>query len=157
MRMNLVRMLVSKDILLGLIYIAFGAVYGGYTLRNLDIGTAVRMGPGYFPIVLSALIILIGVIVIFQGFAHHEQRPFGAVNWRAVGAISLSTVAFALLARGAGMVIATMTAALISSYASRHARWKTSLLTALFLSVFCTLVFVYGMSLPIGLFGTWFR
>jgi hypothetical protein len=155
--MDLWRFLTSKDVLLGLIYIGVGVVYAAYTLIELDLGTAVNMGPGYFPMVLSGLIIAIGLAVLIQGLPTWREKPFGPVNWRSVITILVSTIVFAMLARPAGMVIATLATAGLASSASRHATIVSSVVTSVLLAFFCTLIFVYGLGLPLGLLGTWFR
>lgn len=151
------RFLTSKDVLLGLVYISVGVVYGVYTTRDLAIGRALNMGPGYFPAVLSGMMVVIGLIVLLQGLPNWRERPFGFVNWRSVICILASVVVFSLLARPAGMIIASFATALVASAASRFASVVGALVTAAFLSIFCSLVFIYGMGLPMGLFGTWFR
>lgn len=155
--MQILRFITSRDILLGLIYVGVGLVYGIYALVDLPMGTATNMGPGYFPMILSVLMVLIGVAVVVAGVPHWRTKPFGAVNWRSVIAISVSTLVFGLLARPAGMIPATIATSLVASLASRHVTWKGAILTAIILAGFCTLVFIYGMQLPIGMFGTWFR
>jgi len=155
--MAIVRFLTSKDILLGLVYIAFGAFYGIYTVLDLPIGSPLNMGPGFFPLSLSILLIVIGIAVLVPNISRYRERPFGEVNWRAVIAILASVLVFTVLARGAGMVIASAATVLVASLASRFATVRGLAITTVILSAFCTLVFIYGLKLPIGLLGTWFQ
>ena len=51
------------DALAGLLFIAFGLLFGVQAL-GLELGTAFRMGPGYFPLVLSGILILLGLAIV---------------------------------------------------------------------------------------------
>lgn len=152
------KLITSKDFLLGLTYILFGAVYGVYTLQDLPLGTAFNMGPGYFPLWLCGILIILGLIVGYQAFEENvEHINFRTLPWRGIFLITASITVFALLARGAGLVISTMAAAIIAAWAARTTTWLSAVTTAAFLAFFSTLVFVYGMQLPLGIFGVWFR
>jgi len=156
--MSVQKTITSKDFLLGLVYIVSGILYGGYALRDLPLGTALNMGPGYFPIWLCGFLIIIGLIIAFRSLGEKtEYIDFRTLPWRGIFAISLSVVVFALLARGAGLVISTIVASIIAAWAARTTTWYSAILTAVFLAVFSTAVFVYGMQLPLGVFGVWFR
>ena len=56
-----------KDFWTGVIYLLFGGI-AFWIARDYGLGTASRMGPGYFPTVLSALLVLIGVISVVRSF-----------------------------------------------------------------------------------------
>ena len=55
-----------KDILSGLIFLGFGAAFG-YAATGYPLGTAFRMGPGYFPLVLAGVLALLGVAIVVKG------------------------------------------------------------------------------------------
>lgn len=146
-----------KDLLLGGLFAAFGLVYGITTLRELPIGEAFNMGPGFFPAILSALLSVIGAVIAFQGlFAALAPDNFGTFAWRGVAAISLATIVFSVTAWGAGLVVAVIATSLVASLASSRSTVLSSVATALVLAAVCSAIFVYGLKLPIGLFGTWF-
>ena len=54
---------ISRSILAGAVFVALGLIFAIASLR-LDLGTAFRMGPGYFPLVLAGLLTVIGIAVI---------------------------------------------------------------------------------------------
>ena len=56
-----------KDFGAGILYIAFGAV-GFYIARDYGFGQASRMGPGYFPSVLSGLLLAFGLVAVIRSF-----------------------------------------------------------------------------------------
>ena len=70
-----------KDLLAGLIFIGFGLAFG-YTSLTYEVGTALRMGPGYFPLILSLVILLLGVIIAARSFfTGPDKVPLARVPW----------------------------------------------------------------------------
>ena len=67
-----------------------------------------------------------------------------------------ATVLFGLLVRGAGVVISIVVLVLMSAYASVKFRWGPSIALAVGLTVFCVLVFIKGLGIPLPIFGPWF-
>jgi hypothetical protein len=144
-----------KDFWTGVIYILFGAV-GFWVARDYGMGTASRMGPGYFPTVLSALLVLFGLIAVVRGFLMPGE-PFGGFAWKATVLVLGSVLLFGFLVIRAGFVIALLVLVLVSAAASSRFKfeWRaTAGLAAL--AVFCALVFVKGLGVPMPLLGTWF-
>ena len=62
-----------QDLGAGLVFMLIGLA-GLYFGSELAFGTAARMGPGYFPIVLSGLIMAIGIIVGLRGLTSRGRR-----------------------------------------------------------------------------------
>jgi hypothetical protein len=58
-----------KDFWAGLMFIGFGAFFMIWALTHYQMGTAVRMGPAYFPAVLGGLLVFLGVMVLIEAFA----------------------------------------------------------------------------------------
>ncbi|RPH87467.1 MAG: tripartite tricarboxylate transporter TctB family protein [Desulfobacteraceae bacterium] len=146
----------SKDFLTGMIYVAIGtgavmiAILGDY-----KIGTALRMGPAYFPLVLSFLLIGIGLISLVRSFVQ-RGTPIGAYTVKGLLLVVVPTVLFGLLVKGAGLIVALPLLVLVSSYASRQFRWGQALALAAGLTVFCALVFLKGLGVPLPILGSWF-
>jgi len=146
----------SKDFLTGTIYVAIGtgavmiAILGEY-----KIGTALRMGPAYFPLVLSFLLIGIGLISLVRSFIQ-RGTPIGAYTVKGLLLVVVPTVLFGLLVKGAGLIVALPLLVLVSSYASRQFRWGQALALAAGLTVFCALVFLKGLGVPLPILGSWF-
>lgn len=145
-----------KDFFSGLIFIAIGLVFAVLG-RDLELGTATRMGPGYFPLVLAGLLILVGVIISVRALGQPSGEPLGGIPWRAILLILPALIFFGYAVRGVGLVPAVMAVAVASALASRKARVPLALGLAVFLAVFCSAVFVFGLGLPIQLFGPWVR
>jgi hypothetical protein len=143
-----------KDFWTGALYLAFGAVVL-WIARDYPIGSAGRMGPGYFPTVLAVLLMGIGAYILVKGFARGGE-PLGRFAWRGASFIIAATVAFGYLLERAGLVIALLVLIFGSAAASTQFRleWKAGLL-ALGLVVFCVLVFVKGLGVSMPLLGSW--
>ena len=143
-----------KDFWTGLIYIFVGA--GALVIsRDYDMGTAVKMGPAYFPTILSVLLVGIGIISVLRAFIR-SGSPIGVVAWKGLVLIVASTLLFGVVVRGAGVVIALPLLVIVSALASARFSWKTALLEAAGITVFCILVFLKGLGVPLPILGSWF-
>lgn len=144
-----------KDFGAGILYLAFGAV-GYWIAIDYGFGRASRMGPGYFPSVLSALLMAFGLVAVIRSFIKPGE-PIGGFAWKATLYVVGSNVVFGLLLIPAGLIIALLALILISAAASIHFKFDWKAIGALvILVVFCALVFVKGLGVPMPLLGTWF-
>ena len=136
-----------RDFWAGLMFIAFGLFFAIGAAINYQMGTAVRMGPGYFPAVLGALLAVLGLIVLLGSFTM-EGSPVPAFHFRPLLFILASSLAFAYLLKPLGLVLATAALIFISAYGGHEFKFKeVAILTAL-LVVFSVIVFVKGLTLP---------
>ncbi len=143
-----------KDFWTGLIYIFVGA--GALVIsRDYDMGTAVKMGPAYFPTILSVLLVGIGIVSVLRAFIR-SGSPIGVVAWKGLVLIVASTLLFGVVVRGAGVVIALPLLVIVSALASARFSWKTALLEAAGITVFCIVVFLKGLGVPLPILGSWF-
>jgi len=146
----------QKDFWTGCLYLGFGAA-AYWIARDYPVGSASRMGAGYFPSLLSGLLMLIGVLSLLRSLVR-RGAPLNGFAWRKAGIIFAATFSFAFLLERAGLLIALAVLILGSASASVKFRleWR-AILAAIGLIVFCALVFVKGLSLPMPLFGSWFE
>jgi hypothetical protein len=135
------------------IFIAFGVFFAIQSL-SLDIGTAFRMGPGYFPLLLACVLILLGLIILIQA-ARVGSEPIGSLAWRGMLFVLPAPIFFGLTVRGLGFVPALFCTALIAAFASHRMRPGIALLLAAVLTLFSVVVFSYGLGLPFRRFGPW--
>lgn len=144
----------TKDFWTGLIYIFFGSS-AVLIASDYGKGTALKMGPAYFPTILGALLLLIGIISLVRSFIQ-PGSPIGGFTFKGLLLVIASTLVFGLIVRGAGLVIALPALVIISAYASVDFRWGPSLALAAGLTVFCILVFLKGLGVPLPILGSWF-
>src|SRR4029077_12281887 len=122
-----------------------GGLYFG---KDLNSGTAGRMGPGYFPFVLSWLIIAIGVVVGLMSLST-EGPPIEVPQFRPLFFVLLSVIVFGYLMSYVGLAITGVVMTLIAAFARREVKLFESLLLGVGLSIGCVLIFVYGLGQPL--------
>ncbi|MGN2391602.1 tripartite tricarboxylate transporter TctB family protein [Pelomicrobium sp. G1] len=142
-----------KDFWTGVLYVTIGLA-AIVIARDYPMGTALKMGPAYFPTVLGGLLTLIGLAALIRSLVRHGEK-IAPLAWRKVVLVLVPTLLFGVLVRGAGLVPATAVLVLASAYASAHFRWFPSIALAAGLTLFCALVFVQALGLPLPLFGPW--
>jgi hypothetical protein len=142
-----------KDFWCGMLLIAIAATFA-VGLADLPIGSAFRMGPGYFPLVLTLLLALLGVAILVNGL-RVEGPPVGAIPLGALLFIALPIVFFGLTVRGLGLVPALAVTVLAATRAVRDWNPALAVSTTLALVAACVAIFVFGLGLPLSLFGPW--
>jgi hypothetical protein len=143
----------SKDLWSGLIFLGLGtaAVALG---RNHPMGTAMRMGPAYFPTMLGLLLALIGLAVVLRALL----KPGPAVGRISFGKPALvlgATVLFGFLLQFLGLAGSIILLVVLSACASERFRWPVALALAVGLAVSSSVIFVRLLGLPIPILGTW--
>ena len=142
-----------KDFYAGLMYALIGAT-AIIIARGYNMGTSVRMGPGYFPTVLGGLLVLVGVISIVRSFTHSGEA-IKRFYWKEISLVLGSVVLFGVLVRGLGLVPSLILLVVASAWASEKFQLKTALILAVVTAAFSALVFVKGLGLPFVIFGPW--
>lgn len=139
----------------GLTFIALGGFFI-YQCLNLELGTAFRMGPGYFPLILAAILTLLGIVVLVQA-TRVKGEPMGPLALRGMLFILPAPVFFGLTVRGLGFVPSLFFAALIAAFASSRMKPAMALVLAAAITAFSVAVFSYALGLPFERFGPWTR
>jgi len=139
----------QKDFWSGLMFLVIGLAFAGFA-QQYALGSAQRMGPGYFPTVLGALLAILGLVVAIRGVTREgtdgdiERFHFGPL------AIILGAVAlFGFLLRPAGLVAALVVLIGVSAYASHEFRMREVIPLALFLVLLVLAVFIWGLGMVI--------
>jgi putative tricarboxylic transport membrane protein len=143
-----------KDFWIGAIFIVsgLGAVL---TRGDLTMGTAQRMGPAYFPLVLGVLLVLIGAAGVLRSFFRHGEA-MEKLHLKPLFLILSAVVLFGFLLRGAGLVPSAIVLILVCACASPKFHKLEAVLLALGLAVFSYLLFIQALGLPIAALGSWF-
>jgi len=152
--MNL-EFLERKDFWSGVMLIVVG---GGalFIARNYQFGSSLRMGPGYFPVILSAALVIFGVYFVLQGLRAGAEKLEGSWSLRALIIVPLSLVVFGLLIDRAGFIPAMLALIIISAAASKEFRLVEVSLFSVFLTAMCVIVFIWALGLPYELIaGIW--
>lgn len=141
----------KRDIWAGaLLALLGGAVF--YQSRSYGIGTLGQMGPGFFPSVLGALLLIAGILIAATSKdAAVLIRP-SAAAWRGASLVLLSVLAFVAAAAHLGLLPATFASVAIAGFADRRNSLRDVLAMACVLTVFCYVVFSWGLHLQLPAF-----
>ena len=136
----------NQDFWSGIMLIVIG---GGSLLmaRNYPFGTALRMGPGYFPSVLGSILALFGVFFLVRGLRSTERIESGW-SLRALIVIPMAFILFGFLMTHAGFVPALMVLIFASALASTEFKLLEVALLTIGLTIGCVAVFIWGLGLP---------
>lgn len=130
----------------GLFFVAVGAWFATGSL-GLPLGTVTHMGPGYFPLSLAVIIMVLGLLIAVQDFRQRMVVP--TVDWRPLALVSASILGFAFGIRYLGLVPAIVLTVLISSLAASPLRMGGALVLAVVLSLVAWLIFTLGLGLAL--------
>ena len=138
-----------KDFWAGLLFIAFGLFFL-VVARNYQMGSAVRMGPAYFPTVLGGLMAVLGAIVFFQSLVVvGEKMP--KFSFKPIFYISLSLVLFGYLLKPLGFVLSLAVLVFVCAFGGHEFKTKEVAILTVVLIIMSVLVFVKGLALPFPL------
>lgn len=142
-----------KDVLSGILFIAL-AVFFAWQAQDLPMGSSIRMGPGYFPMLLSGLMGFLGLIVFINGLRFDGDKTT-SIAWRGVIILTIATVFFGFAMRPLGFLPTLAITVFLSCLASHKFHFVTALIITAVMVVFSWAVFIWGLSLPIQLIGPW--
>jgi hypothetical protein len=132
-----------KDFLAGVMFVFFGAAAMALSF-GLTIGSAAKMGPGYFPLVLGGFLVVLGAVVLLKGVAGTRRSTgWPILQLKPVAIILVSVVLFSQILKPLGLLLSTAALVVLSSRASHEFRWKEALLNAAALTAIVLVVFVY--------------
>lgn len=143
-----------KDLLAGAVFAGFGLAFA-ITSTTYDIGTPLRMGPGFFPLVLGGILVVLGVSIAVKGLVAGEGGDVGPVPWRALVLLLAAILFFGFTVRDLGLVPALFGAVLFATFAGRGVRPVPAVVIAASLTALSVLIFVYALQLRLALFGPW--
>lgn len=135
-----------QDFGAGLVFIAIG-VAGIYFGRELTYGSSARMGPGYFPTILSYVIIFIGLIIGGRGLAT-DGPSVERIPLRPITFVILAILAFGFLVERIGLALTAIAVTFIASAAREKFNLKETATLGVVLALLCVGVFIYGLSQP---------
>jgi len=137
-----------KDFYAGLLFLFFGGV-AAWVARDYPMGSALRMGPGYFPTVLSAILLALGIVTLLHGLDLREARRL-----RPLVLILAAVGIFAVSIEPAGIIVATVLTVVIGAAASSESRPLEVIALLAVLLALAVGVFTYALGLPFKLMPT---
>ena len=144
-------------IAVGLLFavVAKGVKLGDSVLvAGYAMGTPARMGPAFFPFWLGVILVALGILIAIIGLRTEggEAARFPRYHWRPILFILGSVVLFGLILKAVGMIIAGLVLVFVSSMGNtENFEVRPTIFLGIGLVIFCALVFVFGLKLPIPL------
>ncbi|MEO6744398.1 MAG: tripartite tricarboxylate transporter TctB family protein [Caldimonas sp.] len=142
----------QRDFVSGLMFVLVGAGFAiGAT--NYSMGTSARPGAGYFPLMLSVIMAILGAIVLFKSLTIESANgdPIGSIAWKPLLIIVAAITVFGLLLERLGMFITVPVLIIMASFAGDEFSWRGVLASVVVLTIGCWLVFILGLKLTIPL------
>jgi len=144
----------KQDFWAGVMFVVVGAGFAAIA-TGYQMGTAARMGPGYFPFWLGVLLALLGAFVALGALSSKAQETtVDSVDWRILALIIGSVVLYGVLLRPLGVYLSTFILVVLSSVASHEFNWKVAVGNGIFLVLFSYLAFIKGLGLIFPLWPT---
>ena len=145
-----------KDFWSGVMFAVFGLAFAIIVkYYEYPMGSASRMGAGYFPFVLGCVMAVLGFIIIVQSLVT-TGTPISKFAWRPLIWVLGAFVIFGLTAKWLGLVIAIILLVMISAYGGHEFKLKESLISSAILAAGSIAVFVYGLKLPFPIWPEFF-
>ncbi|MFK8079661.1 MAG: tripartite tricarboxylate transporter TctB family protein [Granulosicoccus sp.] len=118
---------------------------------DYEFGSARRMGPGYFPVILSGVLFLLALIEGASAVLRPEPDSTDPVDWRPLIAILCAVAAFAFTIRVFGLIPAFMVVVGLSALSESNYGWIPTLILSIVSCISAWLLFsqLLGMTLPL--------
>lgn len=132
-------------ILIGMVAVVNGPRYG--------LGALTRMGPGFMPTVLGAILVLLGLVIAASALAarHSYAGTETAAQWRGWGCIIVGPLCFILLGTYGGLIPATFSCVFVCALGDEEATLKGSFVLAAIVTAFGVALFSYVLKVPMPL------
>jgi hypothetical protein len=136
----------GKDFFAGLLFIAFGALAVAIG-RGYPLGSAARMGPGYFPVLVGSLLLLVGIVVAARGLST-KAAGVGRLAIKPLVLVLGAVLLFAATIEELGLAVAILGVVVVGYLANTRRRPVELIVLALVLTAASVLIFYYGLKLP---------
>jgi len=144
----------KQDFWSGVMFIVLGAGFA-FQATKYSMGTAARMGPGYFPFWLGVVMALLGVVILLGSISKKAtETTIDKFDFRIVALVVGSVILYGFILRPLGLYVSVFLLVVISSLASHEFSFKVAAANAIFLVLFSYLAFVKGLGLIFPLWPT---
>lgn len=140
----------TKDGLAGLFMTLWGLFVCLYALTQYQMGNLARIGPGFYPAVLGALLTVLGIVIIARSWWQSAETI--TVDFRTAALVLGSLCVAALVVEFFGVVPAASMLVLIASTASGKMPVWTNLIYSAILVAAVIGLFVFALRINLVLF-----
>ncbi len=144
-----------RDVFAGGTFIVIASIFLIQGSRY-EFGTAIQMGPGFFPVVLAALLGVFGLFTVIGGLRKAPEASDGTVSWRALVLVCLALAVFGAGARPLGLIPVVLICTFMTALASRKNSLLSAAVMALVMAVLCYIIFKIGLAVALPAFGPFF-
>ncbi len=145
-----------KDFWSGLMFAGVGVFFLLWAMTHYQMGTAVRMGPAYFPVLLGGLLAILGLIVLLGSLAA-EGPPVPQFHFRPLIFITVGVVLYGYLMKPLGLILTTAALVYVCAFGGHEFKWKEVTILFVILAAFSWIVFVKGLTLPFPIWPAYFE
>ena len=136
-----------KDFWAGTLFAGIGLIFALVIQQyEYPLGSARNMGPGRFPLIIAALLIVVGLVIIAKSLVS-DGAKVSKFAWRPILFILGAVVLFGLTVKTIGLVLAIIMLVLVAGFGGHEFKLKEQLIAAVVLAIFCVLVFLKGLGL----------
>jgi putative tricarboxylic transport membrane protein len=144
-------MRLTKDLLSGVMFLVFGAG-AAVIAHGYDFGTPVRMGSGFFPVVIGVIIAILGLVLIVRSLIKpSSDEPVAMFHFRPLVFISAAIVIFGVLIEDAGLLAALAALIVVARFAGREGTPLELAVMVVVLVAVAVGIFVYGLNIRLKL------
>ena len=144
-------MRLTKDLASGLLFGGFGL---GATIiaSSYGFGSPARMGPGFFPIVIGVLLVVMGFALVVQSLRNPgADKPIETVRIRPLFFISAAIVIFGILIEEKGLIAALVALIAVARFAGREGSMAELAVMVAVLIAVAVGIFVYALNIYLRL------
>jgi hypothetical protein len=145
----------NRDLAAGAIFILIALAFG-WAASGYPLGRALRMGPGFIPLVLAVLLVILGILVIAAGLKAEGRAEIGGVPWKGILLVLIALGIFGYAGTALGLVPVVFLCGAIVALASSQNGIPAALGIALLLAVLSWLVFKVGLAVSLPTIGPLF-
>lgn len=143
----------QEDFWAGLMFIGFG-ILAIYISTDYPLGSAMRMGPGYFPTGIGVILIILGAIIGATSLKVAGDKV-GSFAFKPMLLLSVAFAVFGWAIDNIGFIPALFILIFLSALAGREFKMKEVLVMSVVLIAGSWALFIWGLELPFPLF--WWR
>ena len=137
----------KQDFWSGAMFIGVGGAFS-VIATSYNMGTAARMGPGYFPFWLGVVLAVMGAVVLIGSLSKRAtETTVSGFDFRILLLVIGSVVLYGFLLRPLGLYLSLFLLVIISSFASHEFNWKVAVANGVFLVLFSYVAFIRGLGL----------
>jgi hypothetical protein len=139
----------KTDVVAGAVLLALAGGFA-WLARDLPLGRAVRMGPGWAPMALCLMLASLGAVLVLRGYlARIEAEPSPPWPVRAASPVIGSLLLFGLSVESLGLLLASGLSVFLAMLGASDFKVKEAVAVSTGLALGVSVLFGIGLGLPV--------